>query len=34
MNKDVDDLFENKKEFVDYLNKLYDLYEESNKKSY
>lgn len=31
---DIDNLFENKKEFVDYLNKLYDLYKESNKKSY
>lgn len=31
---DVDDLFEDKKEFVDYLNKLYEPYEESNKETY
>ena len=30
---DVDDLFEDKKEFVDYLNKLYEPYEESNKEA-
>lgn len=31
---DIDDLFEDKKEFVDYLNKLYEPYEESNKETY
>ena len=30
---DIDNLFEDKKEFIDYLNKLYEPYEESNKEA-